>query len=208
MWFLLIHGIFTIWVLNNGLKRKVNIIPWVIATIILGPIIIPEYLYQYPLKSGDYKKNNRVLNTFKILAFFWALLLVITGLWSRQNTLNTIKNETLEYKLAVLNTRDSNCRDEVTIKRFGVLLDQLANICTENRQQIANLSLIAHHRLKRNGDNESLLRIMSDLNELCMAKNLRKQKFSEYVLAYIGLRNGGLSHKETIEKLQCIEKGY
>ena len=208
MWFLFIHGIFTIWVLNDGLKRKGNIIPWVIATIVFGPIAIPEYLAKYPLKPGEHRKSNRVKYIFKSLAVFWALLLVITGLWSKQITSNTIKNQTLEYKLAVLNTKDSNCEDEVTIEHFRDLLDQLENICIENRQQIANLSLIAYDGVKRNGVNESLLKIMNDLNELCMAGNLRKQKFSEYVLAYTSLRNRGLSHKETIERLQSIEKGY
>ena len=57
---LLIHGMLAIWISIDGYKRKLNLIPWAVATILLGPITLPYYISIRPLKASQ--SNQRKFN--------------------------------------------------------------------------------------------------------------------------------------------------
>jgi len=109
----------------------------------------------------------------------------------------------LEYKLAVINAGGYVSENHVTVARFRSLLNQLSNTYVENRQQIADSSVKAQEMLKDKGIEESLLNIMEGMNQLFLRK-IENQKYSEYVVAYIVLRNKGESHREAIEGLKAL----
>ncbi|MGA1841331.1 MAG: hypothetical protein ACMUIU_11960 [bacterium] len=205
---LLIHLIFTICVLIDGHKLKLNIIPWAIGTIILGPIILPLYISKRHVKGKELREVFKWQKLFTGLALFWAILLALIGIWGRNTPIDILKEESLEYRLAVINTGGHNSEKDDTIGRFRSLLSQLSDNYIEDTQQIANMSVIVRDRLSSNGIDESLLNIMEGLNQILWPQDSPKKRYSEYAFTYAGLRNKGLSHQEAIETLQSVASGY
>ena len=205
---LVIHLIITICVLIDGHRLKLNIIPWTIGTIILGPIILPLYISNRPLKGKEFREGFKWQKLFTGIAIFWALLLVLIGIWGRNTPTNSIKEESLEYRLAIINTGGNISERDATIDRFRSLLSQLSDNYIEDAQQIADMSVIIRDRLCSNGINESLLNIMEGLNQVILPQGSQKNRYTEYAFAYAGLRNKGLSHRDAIEALQSLAGGY
>ena len=86
------------------------------------------------------------------------------------------------------------------------MLDQLSSTYIENKQQIADMSVKAQQLLKKDGVEESLLKIMEGMNRL-FASRIKNQKYAEYAAAYVSLRIKGQSHSEAIRGLQAILRG-
>lgn len=208
IYLLLIHLMITICILIDGHKLKLNIIPWAIGTTILGPIILPVYISQRPLNGCEFRGGGKWQKLFSGLAIFWALLWAIISIWGGNTPINTMKQESLEYRLAVINTGGNINENDATIARFRSLLNQLSQSYIEDTQQIANMSVIIRDRLSENGIDESLLNIMEGLNQLLWPQESKKKRYSEYAFAYAGLRNKGLPHQDAIEILQGIVSGY
>ncbi|WP_293006031.1 hypothetical protein [Nitrosomonas sp.] len=112
-------------------------------------------------------------------------------------------DETLEYKLATINARSYVSKDHITVARFRSLLNQLASVYVEDKQQIADISVTAQEMLKKYGIEEALLNIMEGLNQL-FATRIENQKYTEYAAAYVTLRSKGQSHSQAIGGLQAI----
>lgn len=81
MWYLVLYGIFAIWVFVDSLKRKARAIPWAIGTAILGPIVLPVYLATRPLKAGEVREGGTAWNILKNFAMFWTILMVLVAIW-------------------------------------------------------------------------------------------------------------------------------
>ncbi|MGA1791854.1 MAG: hypothetical protein ACMUIM_10235 [bacterium] len=205
---LLIHGILAIWISIDTYKRKVNLIPWTIGTIFLGPITLPYYIATRPLKDSQSPGCGKTQTLIKVLAVFWALMLAVVGIWGGKTATNIIKEEPLEYRLAVISTKGYVREGDAIVTRFRSLLDQLSQNYIEEPQQIANMSVIVRDKLKAYGVNESLLSIMDGLNQIIWPQDSKKRRYSEYAFAYVGLRNGGLTHTEAIERVQATVNGY
>jgi hypothetical protein len=199
---------FTICVLIDGHKLKFNVIPWAIGTTILGPIILPLYISRRPLNGCEFRRGGKWQKLFNGLAVFWVLLLAAISIWGGNTPTHTIKQESLEYRLAVINTGGNISENDATIARFRSLLTQLSQNYIEDTLQIANMSVIIRDRLSANGIDESLLNIMEGLNQLLWPQDSKKKRYSEYAFAYAGLRNKGLPHQDAIEILQGIVSGY
>ncbi|MGA1863863.1 MAG: hypothetical protein ACMUHX_02250, partial [bacterium] len=179
-----------------------------IGAIILGPIILPLYISKRPVKGKDLREVFKWQKLFTGLALFWAVLLMLIGIWGRNIPTDTTKEESLEYRLAVMNTGGNISENDATIGRFRSLLSQLSDSYIEDAQQIANMSVIIRDRLSSSGTNESLLNIMEGLNQILWPQDSQKKRYSEYAFAYAGLRNKGLSHQDAIETLQSVASGY
>lgn len=115
-------------------------------------------------------------------------------------------SESHEYQLATINASGYVSKDHITVARFRSLLDQLSSTYVENKQQIADMSVKAQQLLKKDGVEESLLKIMEGLNQL-FASRIENQKYAEYAAAYVTLRSKGQSHSEAIRGLQAILRG-
>lgn len=202
---------FVIWVFFDGYKRKMNPIPWAIVAMLLGPIILYQYIPNRPLRTDKPLKNTKTFRFnkhLKSLALFWAILLASISIWGGKCPTNTIKSESLEYRLAVVNTESFVIEGDPVIGRFSSLLDQLSNNYVEDRQQIANISIIICDKMKSNGIDESLLDIMDGLNKLIWPQDFKKRRYSEYLITYASLRNKGLNKQEAIETLQAMINDY
>lgn len=81
IWYLVVYGIFAVWVLVDGLKRKAKAIPWAIGTALLGPIILPIYIAKRPLKVGEVREGGTAWNVLKNFALFWTILMVVAAIW-------------------------------------------------------------------------------------------------------------------------------
>lgn len=206
-WYFIIQVLLAIWVLIDGLERKANAVPWAMGTVLLGFIILPLYITERPLKAGEPRPGGIVLNFVKAFAVFWTILMAMSGIWrDKTNAGSVIKAETLEYKLAVLNT--GGLMGEGDAAHFRSLLDQLSNSYGEDQQQIANISLIACNRIRHCDINESLLNIMEGLNDLSVYGDLKNKKYAEFAVEYATLRMAGQLHQEAIGGLQARMMGY
>jgi hypothetical protein len=111
--------------------------------------------------------------------------------------------EPLEYQLASLNAKSMVASDHITVARFRSLLNQLDAAYVEDKQQIADMSVVAQQSMKRDGIDESLLNIMEGMNQLFSVK-VTNQRYAEYAAAYVTLRDSGQSHAQAISGLQAL----
>jgi hypothetical protein len=81
MWYLALYGIFALWVLLDGISRKmgVSVAAWLLGTLFLGPIILPIYLATRPLKKGEVREGGTAWNVFKNFAILWTILMLIVS---------------------------------------------------------------------------------------------------------------------------------
>lgn len=217
IWYVILNMVFATWVLFDGHKRKANAIAWAIGTFVIGPIIFPVYIAKRPPlnaeNAGEFQEGRTSWNSLKSFAFFgaivvWTILLVFAGVWREKPAANAV-NETPEYKLSVYSARDYVSQDDANINRFQSALDRLSEHYVEDRQQIMNLSVIANKKVNVPGaKDESLADIMEDLDKVFCYNDLKNQNYGEYAAIYIRLRKGGQSHKEAIETLKAIVRGY
>lgn len=117
--------------------------------------------------------------------------------------LTAIADEPIEYKLAVINAGGYVPKDHITVARFRSLLRQLSKTYVENRQQIADMTVMAQKMLRKEGIEESLLNIMEGMNQL-FSTPIENQKYAEYSAAYVTLREKGQSHLQAIQGLKAI----
>lgn len=117
----------------------------------------------------------------------------------------TQAKEPLEYQLASLNAKGMVASDHITVARFRSLLNQLDAAYVEDKQQIADMSMVAQQSMKRDGIDESLLNIMEGMNQLFAVK-VANQRYAEYAAAYVTLRDSGQSHAQAISGLQALRR--
>ncbi len=81
MWYIALYGLFAIWVLTDGLKRKAKAIPWAVGTLVLGPIVLPVYVAKRPLRAGEIREGGTGWNVLKNFALFWTVLIAVVTVW-------------------------------------------------------------------------------------------------------------------------------
>ncbi len=81
MWYIVLYGLFAIWVLVDGLKRKTKAIPWAIGTLLLGPVVLPVYVAKRPLKAGEVREGGTGWNVLRNFALFWTVLMAVAAVW-------------------------------------------------------------------------------------------------------------------------------
>jgi hypothetical protein len=140
----------------------------------------------------------------KFVAFWLVLFLFMSASYGVSREFSKYLGEdTLEYKLAVINAGFHVSNDHFTVNRFRTLLNELSYTYVENRQQIADMSVKAQQILKERGIKESLLNIMEGLNQI-FTRKIENQKYAEYAAAYLTLRSKGESHRDAILGLKAL----
>lgn len=79
MWYLVLTGVFVLWVCFDSHKRKANIISWAIGVAILGPIVLPVYLAKRPLLSGEVREGGVAWNVLKNFAILWTIIMAVAA---------------------------------------------------------------------------------------------------------------------------------
>lgn len=82
MSYFLLYGVFALWVLFDGLNRKMGgaAALWVLGTAVLGPIVLPGYLALRPLKQGEVREGGTPWNILKNFAILWTIVMAIASL--------------------------------------------------------------------------------------------------------------------------------
>jgi hypothetical protein len=82
MSYLILYGLFALWVLFDGLGRKTggSAILWAVGTLFLGPIILPIYLASRPLKQGEVREGGKAWNVLKNFAILWTIVMAIVSI--------------------------------------------------------------------------------------------------------------------------------
>ena len=113
------------------------------------------------------------------------------------------EKKSLEYMLAAVNARGYVREDDITIRRFRTLLDQLDEKFVEGREQIGDMTVKGVQMLDQAGIEEKPLNIMEGLNSVFFTK-IENQRYAEYVAIYVTAREKGMSHEEAIKDLRNI----
>jgi hypothetical protein len=79
MSYLVLYGIFAVWVAFDSFSRKmaVQAVLWALGTLILGPIVLPIYLAKRPLKNGELREGGTGWNVLKNFAILWTLVMAV-----------------------------------------------------------------------------------------------------------------------------------
>lgn len=81
MWYLALYAIFALWVLIDGLSRKLSAVAvvWAAGTLLFGPLVLPIYLAKRPLKTGEVREGGTGWNVLKNFAILWTLVMVVAA---------------------------------------------------------------------------------------------------------------------------------
>jgi hypothetical protein len=81
VWYLTLYGMFSLWVLLDGIARRIgpSLAAWVVGTLLLGPIVLPVYLAKRPLKKGEVLEGGTAWNVLKNFAILWTVLMTMAG---------------------------------------------------------------------------------------------------------------------------------
>jgi len=79
MAYFLLYGLFALWVLFDGLSRRMGVSAalWAVGTAVLGPIILPIYLASRPLKRSEVREGGKAWNVLKNFAILWTIVMAI-----------------------------------------------------------------------------------------------------------------------------------
>lgn len=79
MAYFLLYGVFALWVLYDGLSRRMgaSAILWTVGTAVVGPIVLPIYLALRPLKQGEVREGGKAWNVLKNFAILWTIVMLI-----------------------------------------------------------------------------------------------------------------------------------
>lgn len=77
--YFLLYGVLALWVLCDGLNRKLGfqVASWAIGTLVIGPVVLPVYLASRPLKVGEVREGGKAWNVLKNFAILWTIVVAI-----------------------------------------------------------------------------------------------------------------------------------
>ncbi len=107
----------------------------------------------------------------------------------------------VEYNLAVIDAHGYVAEDDISVARFRRLLSQLSEKYTATPLQIGDQTVTAQNLLKKRGIQESLLNIMTAMNQLWPGVN-KKQDYAGALSIYTQFRDQGESNDEATESLE------
>ena len=77
MWYFVLYLLFAVWVFTDAKKRMNHPIGWPVATLVLGPIVLPVYFAKRNLKAGEVREGGTGWNVIKNFALFWTLTIAM-----------------------------------------------------------------------------------------------------------------------------------
>ena len=80
MTYIILYIAVAIWMFLDGKKREFPAIPYVVGTVLLGPIIAPIYFAKRYLKEGEVREGGTGWNVLKNFALFWTLTMLFVGI--------------------------------------------------------------------------------------------------------------------------------
>lgn len=79
MWYFLLYAILAVYVLVDAGKRHNSRTGWPVATLLLGPVVLPVYFAKRHLKKGEVREGGTGWNVLKNFALMWTLTMAVAG---------------------------------------------------------------------------------------------------------------------------------
>jgi len=111
--------------------------------------------------------------------------------------------ESIEYELATIDAGGYVPHDDIRVARLKSLLQQLSQTYSGTPQQIGDQTVKAQEMLKDRGVQESLVDIMTGMNQIFTTAN-HKQDYAGALAMYVELRDKGESNSEAFKDLQDL----
>jgi hypothetical protein len=94
MWYVALYGMFAVWVLLDGIARRIgaSVAAWTVGTLLLGPIVLPIYLAKRPLKKGEVREGGTAWNVLKNFAILWTVLMAMAGFGAMMHMGETVSS--------------------------------------------------------------------------------------------------------------------
>jgi hypothetical protein len=80
MWYLVVYAACAAWVFFDAGRRQNNRILWPLATVVLGPIILPIYLAKRNLREGEVREGGTAWNVLRNFAILWTVTMAAAGI--------------------------------------------------------------------------------------------------------------------------------
>jgi len=119
------------------------------------------------------------------------------------STSNSNVNQTIGYKLAVIDKNGYVDENDLIVKRYTSMVKQLDFKYTEDSVQIADMTVSGRNQLIKFGIEQSMIEVMQGINTLFDPYSKNKH-YSDYVSMYIILRSKGLDNIQSFDKLQLL----
>lgn len=113
----------------------------------------------------------------------------------------------LEEELATIDGNDTITNRDTRVSRFRSLLGQLSETFDVTQQQTADQTVKCQEMLQKDGVQDSLLNITEGMNQIFVRAD-HKQAYSQWLAAYIVLRDKGTSHQDSIEGLKGMAQAF
>jgi len=148
-----------------------------------------------PLTNNSKQKCREKIEKTKVV-FLFSILIFLA------NSFN-LHAQSIGYKMAVVEKNGYVSENDLLVKRFDNLLQQLDKKYIDDKQQIADKTVTAKQILEEKGIKESMIKLMEGMSTIYDTKNKYK-KYNEYLSCYLILRIQGRNHDETIKVLQSL----
>ena len=79
VWYFLLYAILAVYVLVDAGKRHNSRTGWPVATLLLGPVVLPVYFAKRHLKKGEVREGGTGWNVLKNFALMWTLTMAVAG---------------------------------------------------------------------------------------------------------------------------------
>ena len=148
-----------------------------------------------PLANNSKQKCRKGIKKTKVV-FLFSILIFLASILN-------LHAQSIGYKMAVVEKNGYVSENDLLVKRFDNLLQQLDKKYIDDKQQIADKTVTAKQILEEKGIKESMIKMMEGMNTIYDTKNKYK-KYNEYLSCYLILRIQGRNHDETIKVLQSL----
>ena len=178
----------------------------------------------YPLSEEEIqnlikeKKQGEKVASIGCISVIVIVLLVLIKPWSSNSsdshTYQEPKNKSLSeksvsmaYKLAVLEKQSYVSENDILVKRFESLLNQLDSKYVDDQEKIADVTVAGIENLAKRGIEESMITLMEGMVQIYDSSN-DYMVYHEYSASYVVLRIQGRPHQETLKILQQMINEY
>lgn len=150
------------------------------------------------------KKIVKIVTTVSLIIVAFTICLKLSEPSHSNKSSTNIKQKSWAYKLAMLNAGGTISGDDITVKRFKHLIENMVQLFPEeNEEGIADGIVLTKNLLEKKGISESILNIAESLNKVFIT-NKGNITYNELCASYMTVRVKGQSSREAVLGLQSM----
>lgn len=147
-----------------------------------------------PLTNNSKQKGQGKIEKTKVISLFSILIFLAS--------ISNLHAQSIGYKMAVIEKNGYVSENDLLVKRFDNLLQQLDKKYVDDKQQIAGKTVTAKQILEEKGIKESMINIMEGMNKIYDLNNSYNRKYIDYSTCYVIFRVNGYNHDKSLSLLQ------